>query len=46
MIALGEAKIEKVTIELARLKRWTYGAKSKLPRPRAGAKPKASQGKP
>lgn len=27
-IALREAKIEKITFELARLKRWTYGAKS------------------
>ena len=27
-IALREAKIEKINFELARLKRWTYGAKS------------------
>ena len=27
-IALREAKIEKIHFELARLKRWTYGAKS------------------
>ena len=27
-IALREAKIEKIQFELARLKRWTYGAKS------------------
>ncbi|CAN7561423.1 IS66 family transposase [Variovorax sp. LjRoot178] len=27
-LALREAKIEKITIELARLKRWKYGAKS------------------
>ncbi len=27
-IALREAKIEKINLELARLKRWTYGAKS------------------
>src|SRR5690349_2602975 len=27
-LALREAKIEKITFELARLKRWKYGAKS------------------